>query len=172
MLNNFEEYIDSLFDAFNNPLPILWEYEEPMIFGKFVSNNQEYKIVAEYIIHDFLTFKFKKKIAEDVYTTDIHPDSTKNYIRVIPTIKESLIFLLEKISPKGVVFAATDSSKGRKMVYDRFVNEYLKNNTEYDFFCKKDENSDTKIYLVFKKNTNNAIKIDVFDYLIKNKLNL
>ncbi len=87
-----------LIEVFNNPVEITWDYNEPFITGIFIINDIEYKIIAEYTLNDFLTFKFKIKKGE-TYSTELINDKSNNFIRVIPTIKESLLFILNNIKP-------------------------------------------------------------------------
>ena len=163
----FEEYFtDNLTEAFDNPVEIDWDLiGHDIIIGKFVVNNTNYKIVLQYIIHDCLTFKFSVEI-NGKYVTKLLNDNSKNYIKVLPTILKGILFILENVKPTGIVFGATDDSRGRKNVYDRFINMYIDNSKIYKTFMREENNE--KIYIIYNKNVGNTFIPDVLEYVLKN----
>jgi hypothetical protein len=58
---HFKEIFDKVDEALNNPLSVDWTFESPHIYGSFKIEEKEYLIVAQFIINDFLIFKFKVK---------------------------------------------------------------------------------------------------------------
>jgi hypothetical protein len=168
-LKTVEDYLDDYFhkldEAFDNPLPITWSRNGNFIYGNFKIKEKEYLIEAHFIINDFMTFKFKIKKCDD-YSTELVNDGSNDYIRVIPTIKEALLYLLDVIKPNGVIFAAMDSSNGRKFVYDRFIVDYIKNNDFYNGFSNFFRGA--KIYTIYLKTIEKDIPSETLKFVIEN----
>jgi hypothetical protein len=162
---HLDEYFIKLNEAFDNPLVINWTSEGNFIYGFFNIGEKEYQIEANFIINDFMTFKFKIKKCDD-YSTELVNDGSNDYIRVIPTIKEALLYLLDVIKPNGVIFAAMDSSNGRKFVYDRFIVDYIKNNDFYNGFSNFFRGA--KIYTIYLKTIDKDIPSETLKFVIEN----
>lgn len=160
-----DDYLHKLDEAFDNPLPITWTSSGNFIYGYFKIGEKEYQIEAHFIINDFMTFKFKIKKCDD-YSTELVNDGSNDYIRVIPTIKEALLYLLDVLKPNGVIFAAMDASNGRKFVYDRFIVDYIKNNELYNGYSNFFRGA--KIYTIYLKTIGKDIPSETLKFVIEN----
>ncbi len=163
----FKDFIKNVDEAFNTHVEVEWEKIDSILKGKFFVNDTEYKIISEIIIHDFMSFKFKAFINNEFTMNLTNRGSDK--LQVIPTIRKSLEFILDDVSPNGVVFGATDESNGRKMIYDRFCTNWIENNKGWDFKSFQKENM--KIYILHKTSINNNLILDVIDWIKNNRLN-
>ncbi len=59
------------------------------------------------------------------------------------------------------------------MIYDRFINEYInKNNKIYSSYMQFDNKSNSKIYVIYKKDIDMNIIYDTIIHVCKNNLDL
>jgi hypothetical protein len=144
-------------EAYNTPVPIKWEETQLGIEGYFKILDMNYTIIANTMVHGFMSYKFT---SENNNTELLN--STKGYaIQLIPTIKSSLYFILDTIQPNGIVFSATDNSRGRKLLYDKYCNELLKN-PKWRLNIRID--GDVKMYIIYNSAVNSEMLIDVSEY--------
>ena len=152
-------------EALDNPCYINWIYEEPFIYGYFNIGDKEYKITCHFIINDFLTFKFSI-LKDGKQSTELVNDGSKDFLRVVPTIKEALIYLLDNVKPVGIIFVASDASKGRKMLYDRFISECI--NKRIDYNANTLINQNIKMYSIYSTYVEESIVLYTINFVIEN----
>lgn len=160
-MENIDKYMDFLIEAYNNPLKIDWNIGPPLT-GSFKVLDLDYKIYSEVIINGFMTYKFKYK-KDQVYSDEIL-NKTEYKISVIPTIKSGIDFILNDISPNGVIFAAMDESKGRKNIYDRYCESI--DNTIWNVYSKEYDNK--KIWVIHKKEITGETIFETIKYCTEN----
>jgi hypothetical protein len=166
---HFKEIFDKVDEALNNPLSVNWTFDAPYIYGSFKIEEKEYLIIAQFIINDFLTFKFKVKKNED-YSTELVNDGSKDFLRVVPTIRDSILYLLDTVKPNGIIFGAMDNSKGRKYVYDRFISEYIKIRKDYDAISQL--NGGIKLYTIYLQDLDVDITATTVEFVVDNMKDL
>lgn len=165
-IDYFKDFIKKIDEAFQTSVPVEWSKIGTTLYGKFLIKENEFKIISEVIIHGFMTFKFKA-FHDKKFTTEMTNRGTDT-IQLIPTIKESLEFILNDVSPNGIVFGATDDSKGRKYIYDRFCKEWVKDNIDWEWKGYNIENM--KLYFLNKKNVKKEEILDVLEWVKDNGL--
>lgn len=141
-----DDYLDPYLEAYNTSLNIDWNYVNNILIGDFEVQDLKYKIYSEVIINNFMTFKFKVE-KDNKYSSKLLNSDKPYKISVIPTIKTAIEFVLNTISPNGLIFGALDDSKGRKMIY-RFCKDYVSKSKDYVLFEKLFDNK--KIYVLHK----------------------
>jgi hypothetical protein len=162
---HLDEYFIKLNEAFDNPLVINWTSEGNFIYGFFNIGEKEYQIEAHFIINDFMTFKFSIKIGSN-QSVKIVNDGSVDFIRVIPTIRQGLLYLLDVVKPNGIIFGVTDGLKGREMVYDRFIDIDIKNSSKYD--ANMEYVDKYKIYTIYLKTLDVNIPIETTIFVVEN----
>lgn len=165
--NKIDVYINSVFEAIDNPLEVEYSFIDDVLYGTFNDGKTDYVIEAEHIIHNFFTFKFKANDNGE-YTVDLNNNRGVEKYRVLATVKNSLFFILDELKPNGVIFGALDKSKGRKRLYDKFVEEYLLKNPNKDSTIKEQNNE--KVYLIHNKDEDIETIIDVIKYAFENNI--
>ena len=160
-MDYLDKYMNFLIDAYKTPLNIDWEIGPPLV-GRFKVMDLEYKIYSDLVINGFMTYKFKYKKG-DVYSDQLlNKEGYK--ISVIPTIKSGIDFILNNITPNGVIFVAMDESKGRKNIYDRYCSTVDSN--IWQVYTKIFENN--KIYVIHKKGISGDIIFETIKYCTEN----
>ena len=153
-----EKYLDfafdKVFDALQNPVNIIWKEKSNAIFGTFFISEREYSIKAVLIKKNVFKFKFYSKKEDGTYSTSMTGLNTDVY-RVIPTIKNAMIYLIENYNPNGIMFGATDNSDTRKKMYTSFSEE-LEKKYLYNFYTKGKNN--ITIFLLYKNLTEKDIE--------------
>jgi hypothetical protein len=168
--NEVNKFFDDLKEALGTPVEIEYLRQDDTIYGFFVVNDSEYLIEAKFILHDFLTFKFKAKTPDNKYTMEITNDRNCEKHRVLPTVEKGLLHIINTYNPRGVIFATLDSSIGRKRLYDKFTDKYISNNKNKK--CTKHEYNNEKIYIIHDITENADIVIDVVKYTYENLNNI
>lgn len=174
-IKTYEEYdsrihnfFDNLSETLNNPFDVKYSVEDNVIYGSFNDGLIDYLIVAEIILDGFIVFKFKAKDDGINYTTELNNKRGVEKYRVLATVKQSLYYFLDEVKPRGIIFGALDKSRGRKKVYDRFIDEYLSKNTNVD--CLRKEENNEKLYLIHDKDEDIETIISVIKYAVDNNL--
>jgi hypothetical protein len=83
---------------------------------------------------------------------------------IFRTIDIANIEFLETINPNGMVFTATDNSRGRKMLYDRFSLS-VKDKLGYEYITEYDEDIDAQIYILYKDIDLNSVTDAVSEFI-------
>lgn len=177
-IKNYDEYgdkmknfIESLFEAMDNPYDVKYDFSEinNTIQGFFTDGKTDYVIDAQILPNDFYLFKFKSNDGVDGnYTTELNNNRGVAKYRVLATIKNSLDYIMDNLKAKGVLFGATDSSKGRKRLYDRYVDDYIKKHPNKD--CMKTVNNDENYYLIHNIEEDREILINAIKYAYENNI--
>ena len=146
---NFNEFLDKLYESFENPASITWnDIPGNILIGSFEINSNYYRIECKYYDNDIFTFKFLVfDVATDKFTMELTDTDTNNKMRVIGTIREGMNYLIINKKPKGIIFSALDESFGRKLLYTRFSKEIVKNFNYDSETYKKD---DYQVYYLYK----------------------
>jgi len=149
---SFDEFWECFDEAFNNPIQIKWIDKPYEYIGLFTLNNKVYNIYTINKGDNIWTFKFY------VYLDGkLSPNLTndyKNMFRVLPTIKQGFIDLINEKNPDGIIFGALDESEGRKKLYNSFSIDISK---QFDYEYTSKEKDNKKIYILYKPNINKEI---------------
>jgi hypothetical protein len=159
-IKTIDDYMKLYLEAYDTPLNIDWEKDGSSLVGYFKVKDLEYKIYSDIVINDFMTYKFKYK-KDNAYSDELL-NSDKNYkISVLPTIKSGLDFILNNVEPSGVIFDALDESKGRKMIYDRYCNQYV-DTKKWKVYTQNYDNK--KMYIIYKKEISDETLFETIKY--------
>ena len=144
---NFEKSLSDLFESFDTPSEIKWFDNKNKLIGLFIVNDKVYQITCEEKNKDIWTYKFylydKDKNQLDVELTNFN----SGYMSVLSTVKLGMEYLIDNKNIKSIVFGATDKSKGRKSLYQKFSEEL---STKYNFNLSTNEIDNKKIFILYK----------------------
>ncbi len=158
-IKNFDEslrkYFSKIEEAYDNPVEIDWILNDNnSLIGVFKINNNLYKIACINEGNNIWSYKF--------YYNDGDNDKTeltgfkKDSFKVLPTITIGLENLIVTKKPDAVIYAAFDSSHGRKKLYDSFSNNFSK---KYEFRYKTYQFADKQVYILYKNNIDRHLLI-------------
>lgn len=167
MIKKLDEYFRIISEAFENPLPIKWVDKNNILIGLFIVNDNIFQINC--INKNSNIWKY------DFYIMDkdknFSPELTKNEkdkYRVLPTVKSGMKYLIETKEVEAIVFGATDSSRGRKKLYESFCNDFSKENN-FDYYTNIQD--DKQIFVMYKKNIDKNILTDTIIKIVDEEKN-
>jgi len=144
---NFDKSLNDLFEGFNTPVQIKWIDNKNKLIGLFIVNDKIYQITCKEKNNDIWTYKFylydKDKNQLDVELTNFN----SGYMSVLSTVKLGMEYLIDNKNIKSIIFGATDKSKGRKSLYQKFSEEL---STKYNFNLSTNEIDNKKIFILYK----------------------
>ncbi|HHX69462.1 MAG TPA: hypothetical protein GX708_15630 [Gallicola sp.] len=144
---SFDKSVERLFEGFDTPVDIKWIDNNNELIGLFQVNDKVYKISCEYKNNDIWTYKFYNydsiKKSLDIKLTNFNT----GYMSVLSTIRSGMEYLIDTKDPKSIIFGATDRSKGRKVLYERFSNELC---DKYNFELTINGVENKKIFILYK----------------------
>jgi hypothetical protein len=145
---NFSEFFLKINELLDNPVHIKWIDGGDILIGEFSVNSKKYFIKTKNKGGDIWSFKFYK-LNETKLETDLNLDISDriNVFRVLPTIEDGFIYLIDNKNPKSIIFGASDNSKGRKKLYDSFSQKISK---KYNFEYKTNLKNDKQIFILYK----------------------
>jgi hypothetical protein len=134
-IEKFNNFIESINEAFNNPVKIDWvNNSETDLDGEFYIDDIRYLIECCNWGENIWSFKFYR-IEDEERIIDLVDDS-KRKMRVLSTIRIGMENLIEYKNPSGLIINVTDGSRGRDYLWGRFSKE-LSNKYQYKFLNKK-----------------------------------
>jgi hypothetical protein len=145
---NLDKSLKDFFEGFNTPVDIKWIDKPNELIGLFSVNDKVYQITCKEKEDKIWTYKFynynieKNKL--DIELTNFNT----GYMSVLSTIRIGMEYLIDKKNPKALIFGATDNSKGRKSLYDRFSKELCEN---YQFKFSSSEFKDKRVFVIHKE---------------------
>jgi hypothetical protein len=147
MVEKFEKYLSSLYEAFNSPLDISWVEGEKSLNGFFSIGSDYYKISC--IEYDFNIWVYKFYILDkkEVEFSQTSKGDSNNKMRVLSTIRSGMEYLINYKNPNSLIFMASDDSESRKKIYFSFSEE-LENKFKYEFITNRKGNY--QIYILYK----------------------
>ena len=167
MIKKLDEYFKIISEAFENPLSIRWVDKDNILIGLFTVNNNIFQINC--INKNNNIWKYEFYIMDE--NKNFSPELTKNEkdkYRVLPTVKSGMMYLVNNKKVDAIVFGATDSSRGRKKLYESFCNDFSKeNNFEYYTSIQNDK----QIFVMYSKNIDKNILIDTIIKIVDEEKN-
>ena len=156
-IKKMDEYFDMVSEAFDSPLDIRWVDKDDKLIGLFTVYNNVYQINCNNIGDDFWTYKFffydKEKNVMDPNLTGFDKDK----FRVLPTVKEGIINLINEKNPMCIIYGSLDESLGRKKLYDSFSKE-LSQKYDYEYTTQGiGEYGEKQIFILYKNNINKQL---------------
>ena len=173
-IKKINEYFKMLSEAFDNPVEIRWVNKDNNLIGLFIVNDNVYQINCNNIGDNFWTYKFffydKLKNVMDPNLTGFDKDK----YRVLPTIKNGLIYLIENKNIDCLIYGALDDSLSRKKLYNDISNEI---STKYNFEYITQgigEMGKKQIYILYKSSVDRDLlfkKVEKIVNDIENEIN-
>ena len=163
MLDNFDEFINDIFESYDNPVEIKWLEDNNGISGIFEVSKIMYKIQCKLYENNIWTFKFiRYDIVNKTQHLDMVKTNTNHKMCILGTIRKGMEYLIDVKSPNGLIFSAFDKSLGRKKLYLTYANEIV---DKYDYHLRTNLQDDKLIFILYKDLNLNYI-IDIIGDII------
>lgn len=142
MIDKYQEYVDRMNELFENKVDVQWNNKPNTLYGKFSIIDHEYLIVINKENFNTISTNFYMKDG-DYWLTDLTNINDMFVIsRVLSTVKYQLEEYVKLNQPDAIIFLASDKSRGRKTLYNRFCHEFQRN---FNYNYNKYENNAEKI---------------------------
>lgn len=163
IIKKLDEFFDLLNETFEKSLEIKWINQGNDLIGLFSTNENAYQINCIDKGDNIWRYDFYHVTKSTNFT--FSPNllvSVKDRFNILSTVKEGLYYLINNKEVDAIVFGATDRSRGRKKLYERFCKDFSIK-TGYKFYTRVQ--NDNQLFLLFKENidleilTNKVISI-------------
>lgn len=157
-------YLSHVSEALKNPVDIRWIEHPGQLIGLFIVNDNVYQLTCTEKREGYWKYKFHHVEKREKYV--LSPELTgisKDRWRVLPTVKKGLEHLVETKKVTATIFGATDSSKGRKKLYESFCENFSKEQG-FRFFTRMED--DRQIYILYRPDTDPDILQEVTEEII------
>jgi hypothetical protein len=162
MIDKFDKFFSELNESYEKKATIKWVDNNHLI-GLFIVSNIVYKIQCIPYDNNIWSYKFMR-YNNQTNTFDLNLIKTdwKDKMTILSTIRSGMDYLINNKNPNGLIFAALDSSDGRKKLYETYSNEIVNN---YYYKLEKNLFEDKLIFILYKNIAINLV-IDVIEDMI------
>lgn len=121
-IEKFNNFIESINEAYDNPVKINWILNTNNEFdGEFYVNNVKYLIECSDWDNNIWSYKFSR-IEGDEKIMSLVNDSL-NKMTVLATIRIGMIEFIKEKNPSGIIINVIDGSRGRDYMWRRYSME-------------------------------------------------